>query len=65
MAPKIANMDTPNYKAFELVITEEMNKHKGFVPGFRLVQTHAGHFSTKNNRADNVKLKAAEPRHSV
>jgi len=61
LASNIANMDTPNYKAFELVVEEEMNKNKGTGPGIQLVQTHANHLPTHNMRTGNVKFKAAKP----
>ena len=61
LTSNIANMDTPRYKAFELVIEEEMNKNKGSVPGIQLTQTDADHLPFKNNREDNVKLKTAKP----
>lgn len=58
LASNIANMDTPNYKAVELDVTEKMNKNKGSVPGIELVRTHADHIQLRRNRADNVKLTA-------
>ena len=61
LASNTVNMDTLNYKAFELVVEEAINKNKGFAPGIQLVRTHADHLPIKNNRADNVQLKAAEP----
>ena len=56
LALNIANMDTPNYKAVELDVTEKMNKTKGSVPGIPLVRTHVDHLQFRGNRADNVKL---------
>lgn len=62
LASNIANMDTPNYKAFELMVEEEINKNKGKASGIQFTRTHIDHFPMKNMRADNITLKAARPR---
>jgi len=59
LASNIANMDTPNYKAVELDVAEEMNRKKESNPGISLVRTHVNHFPVKNMPINNVKLKAA------
>ena len=61
LASNIANMDTPNYKAVELAVAEEMSRNQGSASGIRLVQTQPGHFPFKHNAADQVKLKVAKP----
>ncbi len=61
LASNIANMDTPNYKAVELDVAENLNKSKGSVPGIQLVRTQAAHLQFRSDRADNVKLKAVTP----
>jgi flagellar basal-body rod protein FlgB len=61
LASNIANMDTPNYKAVELDVTEKMNKNKRSVGGTQLVRTHAAHLPFRSDRADKVKLKAVTP----
>lgn len=61
LASNIANMDTPNYKAVELAVTEEMSRNQDSTSGIRLVQTQPGHLPLKHNTADHVKLKAAKP----
>ena len=61
LASNIANMDTPNYKAVELDVTEKMNKNKGSVRSTALVRTHATHLPFRGDRADKVKLKAVTP----
>ena len=61
LASNIANMDTPNYKAVELAVAEEMSGDHGPVSGIQLVQTQPGHLPLKHNTADNVKLKVAKP----
>ena len=61
LSSNIANMDTPNYKAVELDVTEKMTKQQGADPGLKLVRTNAGHLPTRSHRADAVKLKAVNP----
>lgn len=60
LASNIANMDTPNYKAVELAVAEEMNRDRGSASGIQLMRTQAGHLPINNNPADNVKLKIAK-----
>jgi flagellar basal-body rod protein FlgB len=54
LAANIANMDTPNYKAVELEVAENMKKNKGSVPGLRLARTHSAHIHLSRHRTDNV-----------
>ena len=61
LASNIANMDTPNYKAVELAVAEEMAGKQNHSSGVQLVQTQPGHLPLKHNAADNVKLKVAKP----
>ena len=60
LASNIANMDTPNYKAVELAVAEEMNENQDSASGIQLVQTQRGHFPLKHNPAEQVKLKVAK-----
>ena len=61
LSTNIANMDTPNYKAFELVIEEELKKSAGHTSAIKLVRTDERHFPIFPSSRDNVKLKQAEP----
>ncbi len=61
LASNIANMDTPNYKAVELAVAEEMNGKKDSDSGIQLVRTQTGHLPLKQSPADSVKLKVAQP----
>ena len=61
LASNIANMDTPNYKAVELAVAEEMSRNQDSTSGIQLVQTQPGHLPLKHNTADHVKLKVAKP----
>jgi flagellar basal-body rod protein FlgB len=62
LASNIANMDTPNYKAVELDVAEEMNKnrHQGASPGIQLKRTRATHLPVSSNPTDAVKIKIAK-----
>lgn len=61
LTSNIANMDTPNYKAFELVIEEEMTRTKNPSPRIPLQKTHGNHLAPMNQLSDNVELKYADP----
>jgi flagellar basal-body rod protein FlgB len=60
LAANIANMDTPNYKAFDLVIEEAFKNAANGGRNLNLVRTHADHLPIKNNRMDRVTLTRAE-----
>jgi len=60
LASNIANMDTPNYKAVELEVAEEMNRGEKSNPGISLVRTHVNHLPVQNKAMNRVKLKAAK-----
>ena len=57
----IANMDTPNYKAFDLIIEEQMNKAVGGERKLALDKTRPGHLSPQNNPSASLKIKMADP----
>jgi flagellar basal-body rod protein FlgB len=60
LASNIANVDTPNYKAFELIVAEEMSKKKRSAPGIPFVRTHFKHLPVRNERMDNIRFKIAK-----
>ncbi len=51
----IANMDTPNYKAFDVVIEEEMEKTKSATHGTHVKKTHQDHLNGRNGAAGEVR----------
>ncbi|MGD2097725.1 MAG: flagellar basal body rod protein FlgB [Desulfobacterales bacterium] len=57
----IANIDTPNYKAFEVVMEDERQKKGGFSRALQLVCTEAQHLNGRRQASDQVKIKASEP----
>ena len=61
LSSNIANMDTPNYKAVELAVAEEINRNQDSASSVQLVQTQPGHLPLKYSPADHVKLKIAKP----
>lgn len=50
----IANMDTPNYKAFDVIIEEEMEKTKGAGHTTSVKRTHQKHLSGRNGAMGDV-----------
>ena len=44
----IANMDTPNYKAFDVMVEEELEKAKGSGYSAEIKRTHQRHLSGKH-----------------
>ena len=60
LASNVANMDTPNYKAVELEVAEEMNRKKERNPGLTMVRTHVKHLPVKYRAMNGIKLKAAK-----
>jgi flagellar basal-body rod protein FlgB len=60
LASNIANMDTPNFKAFELVFTEEMNRYAESGAKIPFVRTHANHLPGKTQSSNQVRLKTAK-----
>jgi len=61
LSSNIANMDTPNYKAFELVIEEEMTRTNKPSKRLPLQRTHGDHLASNNYLCDSVELKYADP----
>ena len=51
----IANADTPNYKAFDLVIEEEIGKTLGIKKATSLTTTHPGHLPGTKPHDANLK----------
>ncbi|MEA3436150.1 MAG: flagellar basal body rod protein FlgB [Thermodesulfobacteriota bacterium] len=56
IASNIANMDTPDYKAFDLVIEKELQKVTGKGNGISLNKTDVGHMQSRRSKADGVSV---------
>ena len=61
LASNIANMDTPNYKAVELAVEEEMEKKSGNAARIQLVRTRPDHLPLRQDSANHVNLQVANP----
>lgn len=55
----VANMDTPNYKAFDIIIKEEIEKAMGAEKAIKLENTSSKHFSGREICSGNIKAKAS------
>ncbi len=61
LTSNIANIDTPNYKAFEVVM-EDVRQEKGRPSGhLELVRTGPRHLNGRRSGSDEVKIKASDP----
>ena len=60
LASNIANADTPNYKAIELSVAEEMNRQKDARPKIALVRTQVNHLPASAGPLDDIKIKTAK-----
>ena len=60
LASNIANMDTPNYKAFEMVVAEEMSRYTEPATKIPFVRTHANHLPGKTQPSNQVKIRTAK-----
>ncbi len=58
----VANMDTPNYKAFDIIIEEEFEKTMGAGKNIKLEKTGSGHLDGRERCLGNVKLRAVDAR---
>jgi flagellar basal-body rod protein FlgB len=61
LTANIANIDTPNFKAFEVVMEDEIKKNGRPAQPVELVRTQPDHLNGRNQSSTNVKLKAADP----
>jgi flagellar basal-body rod protein FlgB len=61
LTSNIANIDTPNYKAFEVVM-EDARREKGASSGsLTLVRTESRHLSGRRHASGNVQIKRSDP----
>ena len=61
LTSNIANIDTPNYKAFEVVMEEELNKNGRAAPAVELVRTRPEHLPKRNHSTNPLKIKVSDP----
>ena len=55
----VANMDTPNYKAFDIIIKEEIEKAMGAGKNIKLEKTRSEHLAGRETCPGNIKYRAA------
>ncbi len=60
LAANIANLDTPNYKAVELAVSEEMNRENETNRHMSLTRTHVKHLPVQSHSRNRITLKAAK-----
>jgi len=60
LTSNIANIDTPNYKAFEVVMEDALKRGLRSAGPIELVQTHPGHLVGRHSTANPVKIKEAD-----
>ena len=61
LTSNIANIDTPNYKAFEVVMEDVRQKKDGFSGTLELVRTGPRHLDGRRCASSDVKIKASDP----
>ena len=55
----IANADTPNYKAFELVLDQQLQESKPGLGAIELVRTDPAHLAARSTVSDGLTLRQA------
>jgi flagellar basal-body rod protein FlgB len=61
LTSNIANIDTPNYKAFEVVMEDELKKNGGSGEAIKLIRTQPQHLAGRHPLSTQVKIKATDP----
>jgi len=59
-ASNISNIDTPGYKAFDLIVENELSKISGSSEKMNMIKTHSGHLPSKGQPIDNITYKVKE-----
>ena len=59
LSSNVANADTPNYKAFEVAVDEELRRLGTGRPRIQLARTQSGHLPVGRTETDRVTLKNA------
>jgi flagellar basal-body rod protein FlgB len=60
LTSNIANIDTPNYKAFEVVMEDTLKRNNRLSGPIELVRTRPRHFSGRYSSSSPLKIKAAD-----
>lgn len=59
IASNIANMDTPNYKAFDVIVEQELGKAIGARKNVELEKTHSGHLPARETGLADIRPNVA------
>ena len=66
LVSNIANMDTPNYKAFDILVEKEMQKGNSIRSDSGLIRTQPEHFPLREHRLDRLDVtRVDEPEFSM
>ena len=66
LSANIANIDTPNYKAFDVVLEDAFSQSRPGAGNVQLKRTHGSHLPVQNKSLDRVTLKQTkEPAFSL
>lgn len=61
LAANVANMDTPNYKAFEVHVEEALQAYNPDPDRLPMTRTHAGHLPLRSSRPDDLVVQSDSP----
>ena len=60
LTSNIANIDTPNYKAFDVVMEDALKRNKNTAGPIELVRTSSRHLNGRHSSSEPKKIKAAD-----
>jgi flagellar basal-body rod protein FlgB len=60
LTSNIANIDTPNYKAFEVVMEDELKKNNRSAGPIELVRTSSRHLSGRHSSSNEIEIKTVD-----
>lgn len=61
LTSNIANIDTPNYKAFEVVMDDELRKNGSSAEAIQLLRTQPQHLAGRHPQSTHLKVKDSDP----
>jgi flagellar basal-body rod protein FlgB len=60
LTSNIANIDTPNYKSFEVVMEDELRKNNRSAGPIELVRTSSRHLSGRHSSSNEIEIKTVD-----
>ncbi len=64
LASNIANLDTPNYKSFDIMVEEELKREMSMNRGMGVTHTNSGHLSSERTWRESLRSSMIESRES-